>query len=54
MELHINVAVFDDCLYLLDGRLNQLRKLYVSISFVDPRSPMFNEKVNFSREINLI
>lgn len=29
VELHINVYRFNDCLYLLDGRLPQLHTLYV-------------------------
>ena len=31
LELHINVYLFDDCLYLLDGRLNQLHTLFVNV-----------------------
>jgi hypothetical protein len=30
-HLSISVKIFDDCLCLLDGRLSQLRKLYVFI-----------------------
>lgn len=33
MELHINVNHFSDCLYLLDGRFNQLRIFHVTILF---------------------
>ncbi|CAF4201076.1 unnamed protein product, partial [Rotaria sordida] len=29
--LHINVYYFDDCLYLLDGRLHQLHTLFVRV-----------------------
>jgi hypothetical protein len=32
LELHIKVMYIEDCLYLLDGRFNQLRTLYVYIS----------------------
>ncbi|CAF3876280.1 unnamed protein product [Rotaria sordida] len=31
LELHIKVRTIDDCLYLLDGRFNQLRSFYVHI-----------------------
>ncbi len=31
VELHINVYFFDDCLFLLDGRFNQLRILLVNV-----------------------
>ncbi|CAF1498448.1 unnamed protein product [Adineta steineri] len=34
VELHINVARFGDCLYLLDGRFNQLRSFYVRICII--------------------
>ncbi|CAM4840382.1 unnamed protein product [Rotaria magnacalcarata] len=34
LELHIRVTDFNDCLYLLDGRFSQLRRLYVNISSV--------------------
>ncbi|CAF3234138.1 unnamed protein product [Rotaria sp. Silwood2] len=32
LELHVTVNNFDDCLYLLDGRFNQLRTLHVNVS----------------------
>ena len=31
LELHIKLVKFHDCLYLLDGRFNQLRKFHVDI-----------------------
>ncbi|CAF3804906.1 unnamed protein product [Rotaria socialis] len=34
VELHINVARFGDCLYLLDGRFDQLRSFYLRISII--------------------
>lgn len=34
LELHVNVQHFDDCLYLLDGRSNQLRVLHVNTSWI--------------------
>ncbi|UJR29442.1 hypothetical protein I4U23_010654 [Adineta vaga] len=33
-ELHANVKFFSDCLYLLDGRLPQLRIFHVNISVI--------------------
>jgi hypothetical protein len=48
VELHITVFLFDDCLYLLDGRLNQLRTLFVNVSYIfSPRSTISN-KVNYT------
>ncbi|CAF4069433.1 unnamed protein product, partial [Rotaria sordida] len=32
LELHVSLEYFSDCLYLLDGRFNQLHTLYVYIS----------------------
>ncbi|CAM4781387.1 unnamed protein product [Rotaria magnacalcarata] len=34
LELHVNLQDFIDCLYLLDGRFNQLHILYVDILFI--------------------
>jgi len=34
LKLHVSVGSFNDCLYLLDGRFNQLRALYVNISWI--------------------
>jgi len=34
MELHVNVGGFGDCLYLLDGRFDQLRSFYIKISII--------------------
>ncbi|CAF0903123.1 unnamed protein product [Rotaria sordida] len=34
LELHVSVGSFNDCLYLLDGRFDQLRALYVNISWI--------------------
>ncbi|CAF0723902.1 unnamed protein product [Rotaria sp. Silwood1] len=38
LELYVNVTYFTDCLYLLDGRFNQLHTLYVKISWIWPSS----------------
>ncbi|CAF1470948.1 unnamed protein product [Rotaria sordida] len=34
LELHISLANFTDCLYILDGRFNKLHTLYVDIDFI--------------------
>ena len=36
VELHIYVRHFDDCLYLLDGRLSQLLRFFVTIHRILP------------------
>ncbi|CAF3646356.1 unnamed protein product [Rotaria socialis] len=43
-ELHINLENSNDCLYLLDGRFNRLRVLYVNIGFLFPTSAMIGNK----------
>jgi hypothetical protein len=48
LELHVNLDQFTDCLYLLDGRFNQLRKLYVNISLIIPSRLVIDNKVNYS------
>jgi hypothetical protein len=47
MELHVNLKNSNDCLYLLDGRFNKLRVLYVNIGFIFPPSVMISTKVNY-------
>ncbi|CAF4914446.1 unnamed protein product, partial [Rotaria magnacalcarata] len=34
LELHVDVEHFNDCLYLLDGRFNQLRILHINIAWI--------------------
>ncbi|CAF1431574.1 unnamed protein product [Rotaria sordida] len=34
LELHVCLTNFTDCLYILDGRFNQLRTFYVNISLI--------------------
>ncbi|CAF4194721.1 unnamed protein product [Rotaria sordida] len=34
LELHISLASFTDCLYILDGRFNKLHTLYVDIASI--------------------
>ncbi|CAF4694615.1 unnamed protein product, partial [Rotaria sp. Silwood2] len=38
LELHVKVVSVDDCLYLLDGRFNQLRTFYVDVQCSFPNS----------------
>ncbi len=45
-ELKINVATFDDCLYLLDGRLDCLSKLIINIEDIRFKRLDTNDKVN--------
>jgi hypothetical protein len=54
MELHINVYLFDDCLYLLDGRLSQLRMLFVNVNRIFPLRSTFNNKVRYISKKNNI
>ena len=46
-ELHIRVPRFMDCLYLLDGRFNQLHTLYVYITFIYVPQETINNKVYY-------
>ncbi len=46
LELHINVVDFTDCLYLLDGRFNQLHTLDFHITYID-ESHRTIKKVNY-------
>ena len=45
-KLCINVSTFDDCLYLLDGRLNQLNTFIVRIYDIDAPSVIIHNEVN--------
>ncbi|CAM4753442.1 unnamed protein product [Rotaria magnacalcarata] len=36
LELHISLALFSDCLYILDGCFNNLHTLHVEIQFICP------------------
>ncbi|CAF0959553.1 unnamed protein product [Rotaria sordida] len=44
LELHVNLQDFIDCLYLLDGRFNQLETLYVHITFITLLHYKINDK----------
>jgi hypothetical protein len=46
VELHMNIYLFDDCLFLLDGRFNQLRILFVTTFHIIPLQRTIINKVN--------
>ncbi|CAF1435759.1 unnamed protein product [Rotaria sordida] len=48
LELHVDLDQFADCLYLLDGRFNQLRKLYVNIDTIIPSRLVIDNKEKLS------
>ena len=52
VELHINVSLFDDCLYLLDGRFSQLRTLFVNVSDIVPLQSSLSNKVTYASTAN--
>ncbi len=48
LELHVVLDSYIDCLYLLDGRFNQLHTFCVLIcSFSGPLSMTINNEVNY-------
>jgi hypothetical protein len=49
LELNIRVECIDDCLYLLDGRFNQLHTLHVDIRDIYPSDDIKNQ-VSFARK----
>jgi hypothetical protein len=46
-HLYINMNTFDDCLYLLDGRLRQLTTLCVTVYAIDKSSGFVHIMVSF-------
>lgn len=52
VELHINVARFGDCLYLLDGRFDRLRSFYVKISIIS--SHLMNPSSTIDNKVGYI
>ena len=46
-KLCIDVFTFDDCLYLLDGRLKQLTTFIVQIGYIDNDSPIVHNTVSY-------
>jgi hypothetical protein len=48
-ELHINVQTFNDCLYLLDGRLKQLTRLSVTVDHVPKSLSIIHSMVSLEK-----
>ncbi|CAF1513326.1 unnamed protein product [Rotaria sordida] len=44
LELHVSLKRFIDCLYLLDGRFNQLHTLKINIVFIEQQSKINNKE----------
>jgi len=49
LELHVSLVYFSDCLYLLDGRFNQLHTLYVYIYEILSSYP---ERIEIIKQLN--
>jgi len=47
VELHINLNEFSDCLYLLDGRLSQLRTLHANIRKINELASGIENRVSY-------
>ena len=47
LELHIRLKSFSDCLYILDGRFNNLHTLHVDIDHIFPSDSRNNNQVNY-------
>jgi hypothetical protein len=52
LELHVSLEYFSDCLYLLDGRFNQLHTLYVYISKILFSDNRYSEKIKMIKKVN--
>ena len=52
VELHIYVYCFADCLYLLDGCLNQLRTFFVTVRHILPRETFISNTVSYDYKEN--
>jgi hypothetical protein len=51
LKLHINVKFFSDCLYLLDGRFEQLHTLEVYVHYlIPPSTPIMKQVDDFNEE----
>ncbi|CAF2603442.1 unnamed protein product [Rotaria sp. Silwood2] len=48
LKLHVNLENFNDCLYLLNGRFNQLRTFHVNISTIRSHRTIDNNKKLFN------
>jgi hypothetical protein len=53
LKLNIKVHCFDDFLYLLDGRFNQLHTLYVDLARIYCSDEIKNQ-VCFTRKISML
>ncbi|CAF4433860.1 unnamed protein product [Rotaria magnacalcarata] len=51
LKLHVHLENFYDCLYLFDGRFNQLHTLFVNISFISALPLRINNKLNYYDDI---
>ena len=51
LELHVSLEFFSDCLYLLDGRFNQLHTLYINISNISSHSS-YSESIKIIKQVN--
>jgi hypothetical protein len=47
LELHVCLTKFSDCLYLLDGRFNQLHTFHVNVEFITSSRSIINNKVRY-------
>ncbi|CAF3925734.1 unnamed protein product [Rotaria magnacalcarata] len=47
LKLHVHLENFNDCLYLLDGRFNQLHTLSANISFISALPLRINNKADY-------
>jgi len=54
VELHINVYRFNDCLYLLAGRLPQLHTLFVKVFHIISFHSSMTKKVNYFATKSLV
>ncbi len=51
LEFHVTVHCYEDCLYLFDGRFNQLHTFYIIIGSPLPRPlTIINDNVSYSYE----
>jgi hypothetical protein len=48
-HLCINVNTFDDCLYVLDGRLKQLTTFIVTVYFIDESLSIVHNMVSYHK-----
>jgi hypothetical protein len=51
--LNLRLQTFDDCLYLLDGRFNQLHTLIVDLAHLHRSDKILNQ-VSFARKIFVV